>query len=236
MWYVLIHQLILSASPDFTLVAIWLALNKTGRLIASGIQLGLNTGAAEQGSVSPSTYLVLVGLTCLGLPLSLTIAPPDKLIRRDGTSPVTRSRKTPLRQGVKDFYAVLCTRRIYMMIPIFITAQWGQTYNGNYLAAYFSVRARTLAGLVVTVVGIGVNFLVGYALDAPWIRRSLRARLVWGLIAIFYIASWICQFIVQADNQRQEANFDWSSPGFARAVCSYFIYRQVTLYSTPKLF
>ncbi|THX49858.1 hypothetical protein D6D08_09916, partial [Aureobasidium pullulans] len=135
-----------------TCVAIWMSLNKIGRLIASSIQLGISVNQKDSnkaGAIDPQVYLVLIGLTCAGLPLSLLISPPEKVIRRDGTKPVFTSGQTTLKQGCRDFWAVWKTKHIYMLIPIFITAQWGQTYNGNYLAAYFSVRGRTLAGFVV---------------------------------------------------------------------------------------
>jgi hypothetical protein len=56
-------------------VAIWLTLNKLGSVIAGAIQLALNAKTNTKGSISPQTYLVLVALQCLGLPLSLLISP-----------------------------------------------------------------------------------------------------------------------------------------------------------------
>lgn len=209
-------------------VAIWMALNKIGSLIASCIQLALNQGANEQGSISPKTYLVLVGLTCAGLPLSLLLSSPEKLIRKDGTKPTASSRHTPLKQGFKDFWAVCQTKHIYMLVPIFITAQWGQTYNGNYLTAYFSVRGRVLAGFIVTWVGIFVDLAVGFFLDSAWLRRSVRARVMWAVIVVVYVAAWIYQFINQADFQSRDTELDWSSPGYARGVCAYLLYRYVS--------
>lgn len=208
-------------------VAIWLALNKIGSLIASIIQLGLNVQSDQAGAISPTTYLVLVGLTCAGLPLSLLLSSPDKLVRRDGTKPIARSANTSVKQGFKDFWAVCRTKHIYMLIPIFITAQWGQTYNGNYLAAYLSVRGRTLSGLIVTLIGIFVNFAVGFFLDSNYFRRSTRSKAMWSTIAAVYIASWIYQFVNQAEYDRLDPapTFDWSSPGFGRAVGAYFVYR-----------
>lgn len=208
-------------------VAIWLALNKIGSLIASIIELGLNVTSDATGAISPTTYLVLVGLSCAGLPLSLLLSSPDKLIRRDGTKPTAHSVHTPIKQGFKDFWTVCRSKPVYMLVPIFITAQWGQTYNGNYLVAYFSVRARCLAGLIVTLLGMAVNFLVGTFLDSPHLRRSLRAKVTWFLVAAIYIAAWIYQFINQADYESQSPTpeFDWTSPGFGRAVGAYLVYR-----------
>ncbi|KAL1311445.1 hypothetical protein AAFC00_001605 [Neodothiora populina] len=208
-------------------VAIWLALNKIGSLIASGIQLGLNVESDKAGGISPQTYLVLVGLTCAGLPLAFLLAPSNKLIRRDGSRPHARSTKTPMKQGFADFWTVCRSRHIYMLVPIFITAQWGQTYNGNYLAAYFSVRGRTLAGLIVTLIGIAVNFLAGAFMDCKYLRRSTRSRCMWLFILVTYVGGWIYQFYTQAMYERQDPRpvFDWSSPEYGRAIGAYFLYR-----------
>ncbi|OBW64381.1 MAG: hypothetical protein AUREO_055520 [Aureobasidium pullulans] len=209
-------------------VAIWMSLNKIGRLIASSIQLGISVNqedSNEAGAIDPQVYLVLIGLTCAGLPLSLLISPPGKVIRRDGTKPVFTSRQTALKQGCRDFWAVCKMKHIYMLIPIFITAQWGQTYNGTYLAAYFSVRGRTLAGFVVTIVAIIVNLLMGFGMDSEFVRRPNRARYLWGIIATVYIISWIYQFINEVDFSRHEPELDFVDGGYGRGVGAYMVYR-----------
>ncbi|THZ80508.1 hypothetical protein D6C84_07385 [Aureobasidium pullulans] len=211
-----------------TCVAIWMSLNKIGRLIASSIQLGISVHQEDSdkaGAIDPQVYLVLIGLTCAGLPLSLLISQPEKVIRRDGTKPVFTSLQTTLKQGCRDFWAVCKTKHIYMLIPIFITAQCGQTYNGNYLAAYFSVRSRTLAGFVVTIVAIIVNLLMGFAMDSEFVRRSNRARYLWGIIATIYIISWIYQFINEVDFSKHEPELDFVDGGYGRGVGAYMVYR-----------
>lgn len=90
-------------------VAICLSLNKLGRIIAGGIELGLNAGGASQGPVFPGTYLVLIGLSCAGLPLSLLLSPPNKIVRRDGTKPMARSLKTPSNKASRT--SGRCSRR-----------------------------------------------------------------------------------------------------------------------------
>lgn len=50
---------------------IWLGLRELGQLIGSSIQLSLNAKSGQRGKVGYSTYLVLIALQCLGLPLSL---------------------------------------------------------------------------------------------------------------------------------------------------------------------
>lgn len=48
---------------------------------------------------------------------------------------------------------------------------------------------------------------------------------MWVIIAVIYVAGWIYQFINQADYQKEDTIFDWSSPGYARGLCAYLIYR-----------
>jgi hypothetical protein len=60
-------------------------LRELGQLIGASIQLSLNIKQNKRGKVGYSTYLVLIGLQCLGLPLALLLSPPEKVIRPDGT-------------------------------------------------------------------------------------------------------------------------------------------------------
>ncbi|KAF2146964.1 uncharacterized protein K452DRAFT_218703 [Aplosporella prunicola CBS 121167] len=210
-------------------ISIWLALNKIGSLISTSIQLALNMDRNQKGSISPKTFLVLVALQCVGLPMALTVAPPDKLIRSDGTKPIFAANKLSIKQNFKDLWATFKLRNIYLLIPIFISAQWGQTYQGNYLAAYFSVRGRTLAGFIVAVLSLIVDFGFGWLLDSDYAgltrRRSLTARYSWLLITVFYTATWIWNFVLQADLAKTSPQLDIDSPGFGRAVGVYIFYR-----------
>ena len=49
---------------------IWLGLRELGQLIGSSIQLSLNVHSDKKGKVGYSTYLILIALQCLGLPLA----------------------------------------------------------------------------------------------------------------------------------------------------------------------
>ncbi|KAF7557268.1 hypothetical protein G7Z17_g807 [Cylindrodendrum hubeiense] len=89
-----------------TYIGIWMAIGLFGTVIGSSVQLSLNVHNSSQGSVTPNTYLALIALSCLGLPLSLTISPPDKLLRTDGTVPTFKSGKTaiPLKEGLSGLW------------------------------------------------------------------------------------------------------------------------------------
>ncbi|TDZ24119.1 UNC93-like protein [Colletotrichum orbiculare MAFF 240422] len=176
-------------------ISIWMALGKLGSIIATAIQLALNKDGDTTGSISPSTYLVLVAIQCLGLPLALLLSPPEKLARRDGTKPTFADPRRSFKTQLGAFAAQFRRREVLLLIPAFVTAQWGVTYQGNYMAAYFTVRARTLSGFLIAVVGAGANLLSGWWLDTGHLRRTTPGEI------------------------------DWSSAGFGEGVAIFILYR-----------
>ncbi|TEA18663.1 UNC93-like protein [Colletotrichum sidae] len=189
-------------------ISIWMALGKLGSIIATAIQLALNKDGDTTGSISPSTYLVLVAIQCLGLPLALLLSPPEKLARRDGTKPTfadpRRSFKTQL-----GAFAAQSRRR-----------------EGNYMAAYFTVRARTLSGFLIAVVGAVANLLSGWWLDTGHLRRSTQARWSWYFLLALFTLVWVWNIVVQERWARHSpGEIDWSSAGFGEGVAIFILYR-----------
>ncbi|KAK2809108.1 hypothetical protein FQN50_004162 [Emmonsiellopsis sp. PD_5] len=208
-------------------VSIWISLNKLGSIIASSIQLALNMDNDQQGSISPNTFLVLIALQCLGLPLALTIAPIDKLIRTDGTKPQFASRKTPFKEGFKRFWGVCKQQRIYLLVPSFLSAQWAATYQGMYLVSYFTVRGRTLAGFIISILSVAIDLWFGWLLDTKLFtnRRSITARVTWLIIVLSFTATFIYNFVLEVEFSRTKPALDIDSPDYGRAVAVYCLYR-----------
>jgi hypothetical protein len=202
-----------------------LALGKLGQIIGSSIQLALNDQMDQKGSISLDTYLVLVGLQCLGLPLSLLLSPPEKLIREDGTKPTFTARKKTFLGEAKAFWKIATRKQIALLVPIFITVQWGQTYEGNFLAKYFTVRARALSALIIAFVGVIVNLLVGWLLDRKNVRRSLRSKISWITLATIFVIAWIWNLIIAVDYSHTLPTLDYTSPGFGAGAGAYIFYR-----------
>lgn len=209
---------------DFeTQVAVWFGLNKIGTIISSSILLALNVGNSQQGATSPKAYLVLIALQCLGLPLALLISPVDKLIRKDGTKPKVPPRTTLL-EGFRRFWHVLRRKEIAALVPIFLTNQWAQTYEGNYLTTYFSVQGRAVAGFIVTWIGLIANVIFGWFLDYTRVSRPTRAKVGWIVLFACYTATYIYNLVLEAEFGKSHPVYDIYTPGFARAVLPYLIY------------
>ncbi|KAK2782567.1 hypothetical protein FQN53_009700 [Emmonsiellopsis sp. PD_33] len=208
-------------------ISLWTALNKLGSIIASSIQLALNMDNDRQGSISPNTFLVLIALQCLGLPLALTIAPADKLMRTDGTKPQFTSRNTPFKEGFKRFWGVCKQQRIYLLVPSFLSAQWAATYQGMYLVSYFTVRGRTLAGFIISILSVVIDLWFGWLLDTKFFtrRRSITARVTWLIIVLSFTATFIYNFVLEAEFSRTKPALDIYSSDYGRAVAVYCLYR-----------
>ncbi|CAK4034200.1 duf895 domain membrane [Lecanosticta acicola] len=207
-------------------IAIWLALSKLGSIIGTAIQLAINKDGDTTGAIAPRTYLVLVAIQCLGLPLSFLISPPEKLVRKDGKKPVFANRNGGFKSQLLLFLAQLKRKEVVLLIPAFVSAQWGSAYYGNWLTEYYSVRARTLSGFVVAVVGAIVNILSGWLLDTKLIRRSTQAKSTWYSLLALFTAIWIWNLILQARwDSSPPGDIDWNSRLFSQGMALYVLFR-----------
>ncbi|KAK1639289.1 major facilitator superfamily domain-containing protein [Colletotrichum phormii] len=207
-------------------ISIWMALGKLGSIIATAIQLAINKDSNTTGAISPSTYLVLVAIQCLGLPLSLLLAPPDKLTRKDGKKPIFANSQRSFKTQFRGFLAQFKRKEVLLLIPAFVTAQWGVTYQGNYMAAYFTVRARTLAGFIIAVVGAISNVLAGWWLDSKHLKRTTEARWSWYFLLTLFTLVWIWNLVVQERWARESpGEIDWISESFGEGVAIFILYQ-----------
>lgn len=181
--------------------------------------------------MSYNTYLALIGLQCIGLPAALLLSPPDKVIRDDGTKPLsTKGQKITFRQEAKNILETLRRPHMLLLIPIFIVGTWGTTYQSNYLTAYFSVRSRALASLLTAVANITADITLGVLEDARWFGKTQRARArnLWSIIAVTVTALWVWQTITDVDFVRNPTVVDWGddSPGrFRNGIAVYVLWK-----------
>ncbi|KAH8810702.1 major facilitator superfamily domain-containing protein [Xylogone sp. PMI_703] len=204
-------------------VGIWLGIRGCGSLIGGAINLALNVKDTKTGKVGYTTYLVLIAIQCCGLPLALLLSPPEKVIRDDGTKVPRIKHTTWLTEG-KAVWKLIRSRRILLLIPVFIVGNWGSVYTGNYFATYFSVRSRALGSFLTAIAGISGDLLTGLALDyKPW-SRSLRAKVIWIWLVCIILSLWIWQTTNQVLYDRTVPKFDWDTSGFGRAFAPYILF------------
>ena len=126
-----------SVTPRLTdthVAGIWLGLRELGQLIGASIQLSLNVKTQNRGKVSYTTYLILIALQCLGLPLALLISRPEKVIRPDGSKLAVPAKKdVSVKEEFRKIWALFKRREMYLLIPIMVGFQWNGTYLGIYM-------------------------------------------------------------------------------------------------------
>ena len=205
-------------------------MRELGQLIGAAIQLSLNVNNGSKGKVSYTTYLILIGLQCLGLPLALLVSPPEKIIHTDGHKTVPATKKPVGLGEFRNLWALLKKKQVFLLIPILVGFQWNGTYLGIYLTNYFSVRSRTLGSLVSGVVATFANIFWGWFLDRTRWSRPALAKGTWLFFATFMLALFGWQFANEKlyETTTPKVTLDWATPGFGRGFASMVLMRFVS--------
>ncbi|KAF5656449.1 DUF895 domain-containing protein [Fusarium heterosporum] len=206
---------------------IWLGLRELGQLIGSSIQLSLNVGSGKKGRVGYSTYLVLIALQCLGLPLAFLISSPEKVIRPDGSKLPRPKANTSIKEQFRRWGALIRRKQFFLLIPILVGFNWNTTYLGIYLVRYFSVRSRALASLTSGVAATAANIFWGWFFDLKYFSRPQLARLTWAFLAITMTALFGWQFAMEIEYGKANppVTLDWGLPGFGRGFAVQVLLR-----------
>ncbi|CAH6723499.1 putative notoamide biosynthesis cluster protein O' [[Candida] jaroonii] len=206
-------------------IATWQFLNKFGTIIAGAISLSLNINGSTGGSVSLNTYIVLFSLQCLSPFVCFLLSPPEKVIRSDGSKVETNITDQKTSERFKDLWRVFTIKQILFLSPGFLGAVWLGTWQGNYTASYFSVRARSLYSFVTAIICMITDFTMGWLLDLNH-RRSKKVQISWFVIVAIMTGYYIFGFVMQSEFQRNDPGaMDWNDPGFLRAYVPFLFFR-----------
>lgn len=221
------YHTIIRHNTDPPTAGIWLGLRELGQLIGSSIQLSLNHRSDKRGKVGYSTYLVLIALQCLGLPLALLISKPEKVIRPDGSRLEDPTKNKAVLKEFRKLIKLLRTKRVFLLIPILVGFNWNNTYQGIYLTKYFSVRSRALGALTSGVAATFANIFWGWFLDLKVFSRPVIARIAWFSFSIVMLALFSWQVANQKKYQdiTPRVTIDWSQPEFGRAFAVNVLFR-----------
>ncbi|TDZ22295.1 UNC93-like protein [Colletotrichum orbiculare MAFF 240422] len=206
---------------------IWLGLRELGQLIGASIQLSLNSKNGQRGKVGYSTYLVLIALQCLGLPLALLVSPPHKVVHSNGRAVADPARKKAVMGEFRKWWGLVRRKEFFLLVPILVGFNWNSTYQGIYLTKYFSVRARTLGSLTSGIAATAANMFWGWFYDLKCFSRPQLARITW----FSFSAVMLALFAWQVANEKlyedtvPKVTLDWTSPGFGRGFAVNVLFR-----------
>lgn len=176
------------------------------------------------------TYLILIGLQCLGLPLAFLVSSPDKVIRSDGTKVGDPTKSKNILSEFRRLGKLILRKRIFLLIPICIVGTWNGTYQSIYLTKYFSVRARTLGALTSGIAATAANLFWGWFLDLKFVCRPTMAKLVWAIFATILLALFGWQVANENlyGNSPSKVTLDWDLPGFGRGFAVNVLFRSAS--------
>jgi hypothetical protein len=140
----------------------WVAARNGGQLIAGCIALSRkyvgtilytlsqsdnSIKNSKAGAVTTDTYLIFLGIECLGFPVAWLISPPHKVVRSDGM-PIILAAKHTWKVEFQILLRAMLKRRMLLVIPAAVNSFFYGGIAYTYLATFFSVRARALSGVL----------------------------------------------------------------------------------------
>lgn len=172
-----------------------------------------------------STYLVLIALQCLGLPLALLVSPPEKVIHRDGRKVEDPTKNKAVLKEFRKWLALLKRKQFYLLIPILVGFNWNSTYQGIYLTKYFSVRARTLGALTSGIAATAANIFWGWFYDLKCFSRPTLAKITWFSFSAIMLGLFAWQTANEKLYEDTKPTLDWALPGFGRGFAVNVLFR-----------
>ncbi|KAI4867429.1 duf895 domain protein membrane protein [Hypoxylon rubiginosum] len=192
-------------------ISIWVIMRNVGSIIAGGITFGLNIARDGYGGVTTNTYLVFLGLECIGLPAAFLLSRTRKVIRSDGWGVPLLPKKT-WKQECKLLLEHHMQRRTLLLIPIYFLTYFGDGVWGTYLSLHFSVRARALSSLVTPILAVLMNPLFGMLLDMKSLgpkKKGIIAFWVWTLPTAAMLI-WVMVNLKWFTDQPSELRLDYA--------------------------
>jgi hypothetical protein len=209
-----------------TYLAICLGLRELGQILGAAIALSVNHSIDHLGKVSYKTYLIFIGIECLGLPLAFLFSSPRKALRPDGLSVASVVQHRRAQLSFNDVLSILRQKWLLLLIPVSICFQWNNAYQGIYLTSYFTVRTRTLASLVSGVVVTIADFGAGWFLDSQSLDRPTKAKCVVVSFSVFMVSLLAWQISNEYKySEESSTSIDWTSKEFGRAFTVHILVR-----------
>ncbi|KAL8403548.1 hypothetical protein RB594_008713 [Gaeumannomyces avenae] len=167
----------------------WVIFN-LGAVVGAFIPLGQNVNNIT-GPATDGTYIGFIVLMVLGATLALFLCNSTDVVREDGSKVIVM--KNPSWQSeIWGLWEVLIEAPwIVALFPMFFSSNIFYAYQLNNMnGALFNTRTRSLNNLLYWLGQIFGAIFMGYALDFPGVRRSMRAKISFGVLFALTFIIW----------------------------------------------
>jgi MFS family permease len=213
----------------------WIIFN-LGAVIGSLIPLAQNVNNSG-GTVTDGTYAAFIVLMVIGACLALFLVNADKVIREDNTRVILMKNPTWASE-FKGLWETLYTEPwILLLFPMFFSSNIFYTYQTNNMnGAHFNIRTRALNNLLYWLAQILAATILGFAMDYGKLRRTTRAKILFGVISVLTMVIWgggwewqrrqVSRSVTETDEYKLNGVVDWTDGGelYIGPMFLYFFY------------
>lgn len=157
--------------------------------------------------VSTATYGSFMGVMAVGAALAWTLAPPARVVRRDGSRVASHRFPAHWRGEAAAVARLFLDWRMLALAPMFAVSNWFYTYQFNAVngGGRFTVRARAFNGTFYWAAQIAGANAMGAIMDARGAPRRRRARAGLLGLAALVAAVWAGGLAFQLTFTRESA-------------------------------
>ncbi|KAI5297966.1 hypothetical protein KEM56_004403 [Ascosphaera pollenicola] len=207
----------------------WIIFN-LGGVIGSLIPLGQNIHSTTN-SVADGTYIAFMVLMFVGFLLAAALVDTKYVRRKDGSSVIAMKHPSWKTELLGLVSVIKSDIYIVALFPMFFASNWFYTYQFNVVnASSFNIRTRSLNNVVYWAMQMVGAFLFGQVLDLRGVKRSLRAKIGWGIIFSTGMAIWGGGYAYQKTMPSRDQItsdtklMDWTDSGFGGPFVLYMFY------------
>ncbi|KAJ1731749.1 hypothetical protein LPJ61_002380 [Coemansia biformis] len=170
-------------------IAIFWTIFNLGGVLGGILPFAINYNS-DKDSLSDGVYIAFVVLECLGACMGLTLAPPAKVKRLDGTSVVLAESTSPAREAV-EIVKLFLNPTMLALLPMCFTSNFFYTYQFNRInAGLFNIRTRGFNNIFYWGSQMVGSCLISLLLDTPRFKRKVRGFLAFAVVFVFFNSIW----------------------------------------------
>ncbi|KAI8321107.1 MFS general substrate transporter [Martensiomyces pterosporus] len=144
-----------------------------------------------------SSYAVFVVLQAMGALCALLLAPPEKVVRSDG-SHVVWMRYTNVRYEAVEILKLFKNPWIMLLIPMSVASNFFYSYQfGPYNGVLFTLRTRGLNSMLYWGSQMAAAYAVSFLHDREYFTRRQRGLISIAIVAVLANVMWACTLVVQ---------------------------------------
>ncbi|KAJ2008769.1 hypothetical protein GGI04_001001 [Coemansia thaxteri] len=181
-------------------ISIFWAIFNLGGVIGGIVPFVANYYQGDGSQVAPLSdagYIAFVVLEAAGATCALLLAPPERVIRNDG-SYVAMLRHTSVRSEAKEVLKMARNRWLLLLTPMCVASNFFYSYQWNaFNGSLFTVRTRGLNSMLYWASQMIAAYAISLLHDCRSVNRRRRSILSLATIVVLANVMWGCTLVYQ---------------------------------------